>query len=91
MAGKQHTVTPEAQELRAVFGRNLRETCKIAGLSLNALARDANVSRSHMLQVLHGNTNCSLDWLAQVAVVLAVEPWTLLVETLPADEAADTE
>lgn len=91
MAGKQHVVTEEARALRLTFADNLRLACARAGLSLNALGRDANVSRSHLLQALHGNANCSLDWVAQVATVLGVEPFVLLMDTMPADAAADME
>lgn len=84
-------VTSEARALRDLFIRNTYALMARADLSLAELARGAGLSRNHLNDVLHGRARCSLDFVAQVAEALQVEPAALLMDTLPPDTDADLE
>jgi len=73
--------TPGPRELayRTLVGRNILDAATGQHMTIHALAGAAGVSRSHLMYVLRGTANCSVDWLVRVAGVLGVEPSTLLV------------
>ena len=76
-----------------VLAENLRRAARRRGLSINALADFATVSRSQLHDVLATRKGATIDWLAKVAAVLQVEAWELLVpsaERLPARRRQST-
>lgn len=75
----------EAVALRKVLASNLRRVAKRKGMSLNALADFAAVSRSQLYDVLAGRKAASTDWLAKIAAPLNVEPWELLKKVQPSE------
>lgn len=88
---KERAVPNEAHELRRIFAANVKLLAKNAELPIADLARAANISRSHLCEVLAGRSRCTLDWLAQIAAVFMVDPAILLTEVLSPDAEADTE
>ena len=68
----------DAAELRETLAANIRKAAERKGMSLNALADFADVSRSQLYDVLGSNKAATVDWIAKVADVLDVEPWELL-------------
>ena len=69
----------DARDLRAVLATNVRVLAESRGMTLNALADFAGVSRSQLFNVLACASSPSLDWIARLALALEVEPWELLV------------
>ena len=65
-------------DLREVFATNLRRLRHAKGLSQDALAYEADVSRSYLSQLEKGGFYVSLKILGKLAVVLGVEPAELL-------------
>jgi transcriptional regulator with XRE-family HTH domain len=64
--------------LREVFGRNLRATRQLRGLSQEALAYEACVDRTYVSALERGVYAASLDVIERIAEVLQVEPDSLL-------------
>lgn len=87
----ERSVSAEAHDLRRIFAENVKLLAKNANLPVADLARAANISRSHLHEVLAGRARCTLDWLAQIAGVFMVDPAILLTEVQSADAEADTE
>jgi len=65
-------------DLREVFAGNLRRLRHAKGLSQDALAYEAEVSRSYLSQLEKGAFNASLKIIGKLAAVLGVEPAELL-------------
>jgi len=65
-------------DLRQVFATNLRRLRNAKGLSQDALAYEAEVSRSYLSQIEKGAFYASLRILGRLAEVLEVEPEELL-------------
>jgi transcriptional regulator with XRE-family HTH domain len=65
-------------DLREVFATNLRRIRNAKGLSQDALAYEAEVSRSYLSQLEKGAFYASLRILGRLADVLDVEPAELL-------------
>ncbi len=65
-------------KLRKILATNVRRELRQKGITTNALADFADVSRSQLYDVLAGRKGATLDWLAKIARVLKVEPWELL-------------
>jgi transcriptional regulator with XRE-family HTH domain len=65
-------------DLREVFATNLRRLRNAKGLSQDALAYEAEVSRSYLSQLEKGAFYASLKVVAKLAAVLEVEPAELL-------------
>ena len=61
-------------DLRDVFAVNLRKIRNAKGLSQDALAYDAEVSRSYLSQLEKGTYYASLRVIERLAKVLRVEP-----------------
>ena len=71
-------------DLREVFATNLRRVRNAKGLSQDALAYEAQVSRSYLSQLEKGVFYASLRIVGRLANVLEIEPAELL--KLPARE-----
>ncbi len=70
-----------SQPLIACVARTLRQVIALNDApSIAALARIADVSRTHVHAVLAGRHNTRLDTLADLANGLAIAPWVFLVE-----------
>ena len=67
-------------QLRRVLARNIRQTAKKRGTSLNSLADFAGVSRSQLYDVLGSRKAASVDWIARIATALDTEPGKLLTD-----------
>ncbi len=67
-----------ALDLRSIVASNIRRFAEERGITLNALADFADVSRAQLFDVLGGTKDATTDWLAKIAPVLEVEPWELL-------------
>ena len=65
-------------DLREVFATNLRRLRHAKGLSQDALAYEAEVSRSYLSQIEKGPFYVSLKIVGKLAAVLEVEPAELL-------------
>jgi transcriptional regulator with XRE-family HTH domain len=65
-------------DLREVFATNLRRLRHAKGLSQDALAYEAEVSRSYLSQIENGAFYVSLKIVGRLAAVLEVEPAELL-------------
>ena len=61
-------------DLRDTFAANLRRLRNAKGLSQDALAYDAEVSRSYLSQLEKGAFHASLKTLGKLADALGVEP-----------------
>ncbi len=61
-----------------MIAENIRGAARQKGMTINALADFATVSRAQMFNVLAGTSSATTDWLAKVATALDVEPWQLL-------------
>ena len=70
--------------LRSLLAENLRVLAEERGVTFNALADFAGVSRAQLFAVLAETTGPTVDWLAKIAAALEVEPWQLLA---PVDAA----
>lgn len=68
-------------DLRGVFAANLRRLRHGKGMSQDALAMEAGVSRSYLSQVEKGVFYASLKVIGRLAVALKAEPAELL--TMP--------
>lgn len=71
----------EPRALRELLAENVRQLAGERGVTLNALADFAGVSRAQVYEVLAGRTGPGIDWIAKVAAALEVEPWELLAPT----------
>ena len=65
-------------DLREVFATNLRRFRNAKGLSQDALAYEANVSRSYLSQLEKGVFYASLKIVERIAVALDVDPSEML-------------
>ncbi len=65
-------------DLREVFASNLRRLRHAKGLSQDALAYEAEVSRSYLSQLEKGAFYASLKIVGNLATVLSVEPDEML-------------
>jgi transcriptional regulator with XRE-family HTH domain len=65
-------------DLREAFATNLRRLRHAKGLSQDALAYEAEVSRSYLSQLEKGAFYASLKIVGKLAAVLEVEPAELL-------------
>ena len=65
-------------DLRDVFATNLRRCRSAKGISQDALAYDAGVSRSYLSQIEKGKYYASLKIIGRIADTLGVEPAELL-------------
>lgn len=65
-------------DLRDVFAANLRRLRNAKGLSQDALAYEAEVSRSYLSQLEKGAFHASLRIIGRLAEVLDAEPAELL-------------
>ena len=65
-------------DLRDVFATNLRRLRRDKGLSQDALANEAEISRSYLSQLETGKFYASLKMVEKLAKVLSVEPAELL-------------
>ena len=65
-------------DLREVFAANVRRFRHDRGLSQDALAYEADVSRSYLSQLEKGEFYASLKIIEKLATVLKVEPAELL-------------
>lgn len=65
-------------DLRQVFATNLRRLRNAKGLSQDALAYEAEVSRSYLSQLEKGVFHASLKIVGRLAETLGVEPAELL-------------
>ena len=63
---------------RAAFGKRVRESRKLAGLSQEELAHRADLDRSYVGQVERGERNISLDNIYRIAETFGVEAGKLL-------------
>lgn len=67
---------PEA--LRAAVAANIKDRAERQGLSLNGLAREADVGRTHLFGIIWGKRAATTDTLAKIAHALGCEAWQLL-------------
>jgi transcriptional regulator with XRE-family HTH domain len=65
-------------ELRQILAVNVVKFRRAKGLSQEALAWEASVSRRYMARIEGGQTSTGLDVIARLAAVLDVEPAELL-------------
>jgi len=65
-------------DLRERFATNLRRLRHAAGLSQEALAYEAGISRSYLSQLEKGAFHASLKIIGKLAVVLKAEPMEFL-------------
>ncbi len=65
-------------DLREAFAANLRRLRHAKGLSQDALAYEARISRSYLSQLEKGKFYASLRTVGKLAAVLHVEPAELL-------------
>jgi predicted transcriptional regulator len=63
---------------KKVLADNLAKAIEKLGVSRNAIADKAGVSRSQLYDVLAARKAASVDWLEKVAHTLKVETYTLL-------------
>ncbi len=68
-------------DLREVFATNLRRIRNAKGLSQDALAYDAGISRSYLSQLEKGGFYASLKIIEKLAATLEVEPAEFLRRT----------
>jgi transcriptional regulator with XRE-family HTH domain len=64
--------------VRDILAANVVRLRRIKGLSQEALAWEAGVSRRYMARIEGGQTSTGLDVVAKLAAVLGVEPMELL-------------
>lgn len=64
--------------LRDTFARNVRHWRHARGMSQEALAYEAEISRSYLYELERGKYPANLDFIERIAKVLAVEPSQLL-------------
>lgn len=64
--------------IREDFARNLRNLRHAKGLSQEALAYEAGVDRTYISALERGVYSATIDMVAKIAVVLGVDPATLL-------------
>jgi len=67
-----------SENLRKLFGHNIRRLRSERGLTQADLALKAGLNRSYLGNVERGQRNISLDNIAKVAHALAVSPEVLL-------------
>lgn len=65
-------------ELRRTLAANVVRLRRAKGLSQEALAWEAGVSRSYMAKIETGKTSTGLDIIARLAAILEAEPMELL-------------
>jgi len=65
-------------DLPKIFGRNVREARRRAGLSQEQLAFEADMKRSYVSDLERGTRNPSLKAIGRLAAALGVEPPDLL-------------
>lgn len=76
--------TPDVLANRELLATNILHYASMAGMSRNALAQAAGVSKRHLLGVLHAKKGCTLDWLTNIATALGCAPGRLLApDTAP--------
>lgn len=64
--------------LRETFAKNVRHWRHARGLSQEALAYEADISRSYLYELERGKYPANLDFIERIAKVLAIEPHQLL-------------
>lgn len=64
--------------LAETFGRNVRDTRRARGLTLEQLAHDLDMSYSYVGQLERGQRNASLGTVERIAVALSCDPLALL-------------
>ncbi len=64
--------------IREVFARNLRKARHSKGFSQEALAYEAGIDRTYVSALERGVYGATIDMVEKLAVVLDVEPSTLL-------------
>ena len=68
-------------DYKRIFGDNVRETRKRAGLSQEALAHEIGIDRTYISGIERGVRNPSLDVIVKLAERLKVEPSILLIKS----------
>jgi len=69
--------------LRRVVGWNLRRIRVRCGLSIEALAGNAEVDASHVARIERGTTNSSVDVLGRLSDALGINPLELFRQQSP--------
>lgn len=64
--------------LRDTFARNVRHWRHARGMSQEALAYEAEISRSYLYELERGKYPANLDFIERIAKVLEIEPAQLL-------------
>jgi transcriptional regulator with XRE-family HTH domain len=70
---------------RDILAKNMRRLRAERGLSQEALAHECGINRTYLSAVERAERNISIDNIGRIAMGLAVEPWTLLRDDLPAN------
>jgi transcriptional regulator with XRE-family HTH domain len=60
------------------IAKNIRDLARLRGLSLDAVADFAGVSRRQLYHLLAGQHDVTVGWLTKIAHALDVQPWELL-------------
>jgi transcriptional regulator with XRE-family HTH domain len=60
-------------DIKATFGKRLRELRKTKGISQEALAHDAGLDRTYVSSVERGERNISLENIERLALALGVK------------------
>jgi len=67
-------------DYRKIFGRNVREMRRAAGLSQEALALEIDIDRTYISGIERGIRNPSLDVIVKIAGRLDTSPGLLLMQ-----------
>ena len=74
--------------LRELFAGNLRRLRHARQLSQESIAADAGISREYVSKLESGQHSVSIDVVEQLARVLEVEPYTLLMPPAKGERTA---
>lgn len=75
----QEDVLTMPTQPREILAYNIRACAEEVPISLNQLATDAGVSRTHLYAVLACSSAATVDWIDAVATALGVQGWELMV------------
>lgn len=76
-----NTIHPQ----RLIFAQNMRKIRRFKDISQEALALNANVSRTYISEIERGERAVSIDVMGKIADTLGVELFELLKENLPVE------
>jgi hypothetical protein len=67
-------------KIRRTLARNLKHHLAMHELSENGLAQKIKISQKQVNNITNSRTGCGIDALQEIANVLGIEPWMLLID-----------